>query len=74
MIYMPKSTLTTAKHRNIAWNAKQIGDWKTAYKHTNLALRVYPSFPKGSEMSELDVKNLKANKKFYLSMIRQKNK
>ena len=55
---MPKH-LTTAKYRKMAWDARERGNWVTAAKYYDLALKHYPAHHAKSEMAVVDVAGLR---------------
>lgn len=55
---MPKK-LTTAKYRNMAWDAKERGNWSTAAKYYDLALKNYPKHHADSQIAVEDKAGLR---------------
>ena len=51
--------LTTAKYRNLAWNAKENSNWKLAAKYYDLAIKHYPEHHKESQMAITDLAGLR---------------
>ena len=48
------ATMTTAKYRKIAWDATEKGNYATAAKNYDLALKHYPKHHPGSELAAVD--------------------
>ncbi len=46
-----KQNITTAKYREMAWDAKERGEWQTAAKYYALALKHYPKHHAGSQIA-----------------------
>ncbi len=65
---MAKSSLTTAKHRSLAWDAEEKKDWLNAFKHTSLAVHKYPIDLKKSQLARDDVASLKKRMKYLKGM------
>lgn len=55
---MPKP-LTTARYRNMAWDAKEKQNWATAAKYYDLALKHYPKHHAGSQIAAEDIAGLR---------------
>ncbi len=50
---------TTAKYRKMAWDAKERGDWKSAAKYYDLALKHYPKHHASSQIAVEDKAGLR---------------
>jgi len=46
--------MTTAKYRSIAWDAQNKGNYATAAKNYDLALKNYPKHHPGSQLAAVD--------------------
>ena len=50
---------TTAKYRKMAWSAREDGDWKSAAKYYDLALKHYPKHHASSQIAVEDKAGLR---------------
>lgn len=54
-----KKTITTARYRKLAWDAREKRNWKSAAKYYDLALKHYPPCPVTSQIAVEDKAGLR---------------
>jgi hypothetical protein len=59
MVANMAKTRTTAKYRNMAWDAKERGNWRSAAKYYDLALKHYPPHHPSSQEAVEDKAGLR---------------